>query len=79
MPVVIHWTYADGTKEIEILPAEIWRLDESVVKKTFVKDKQVTNIAIDPELQLADVNMDNNVFPRVETKSKMDEFKEGKN
>ena len=79
MPVVIHWTYADGTKEIEILPAEIWRLDESVVKKTFVKDKQVTNIAIDPELQLADVNMDNNVFPRVEIKSKMDEFKEGKN
>ncbi len=25
MPVIIQWTYADGTKEIERIPAEIWR------------------------------------------------------
>ena len=79
MPIVIEWTFADGTTEMETLSAEVWRLNEAVVRKTFVKEKQVVNITIDPNLKLADVNMENNVFPKVESKSKMDEFKDGKN
>jgi hypothetical protein len=42
MPVIIQWTYADGTKEIERIPAEIWRLNEKKVNKVFIKDKEVT-------------------------------------
>jgi hypothetical protein len=30
-------------------------------------------------MELADVDLSNNTFPKVETKSKFDEFKEGKN
>ena len=78
MPVVIKWTYKDGSSEIDWLPAEIWRLDENEVVKTFVKDKEVVNITIDPNLELADVNLSNNSFPKVEGKSKFDEFKEWK-
>ena len=77
-PVVVEWAYADGTKEIETLPAEIWRLNESEIKKTFVKAKEVVNITIDPNLELADVDTNNNVFPRVETRSKFEEYKEDK-
>jgi len=25
MPLIIEWTYSDGTKEIENIPAEVWR------------------------------------------------------
>lgn len=79
MPVIIEWTYADGTKEIERLPAEIWRLNEAEVKKTFLKDKEVVNVMLDPNLELADVNMENNAFPKVEEKSRADGLKDGNN
>ncbi len=75
MPVIIEWTYADGTKEIERLPAEIWRLNEAEVKKTFLKNKEVINVMLDPNLELADVNMDNNMFPKMEEESRADRFK----
>ena len=38
MPIIIEWTYADGTKEIERIPAQVWRLNEKKVVKTFMKD-----------------------------------------
>ncbi|MEO1255699.1 MAG: M1 family aminopeptidase, partial [Bacteroidota bacterium] len=75
MPVIIEWTYQDGSKETQQLPAEIWRLNEAEVTKTFLKEKQVVSIAIDPKQQLPDVNTTNNVFPRVEQADKFDEMK----
>jgi hypothetical protein len=75
MPVIIEWTYKDGTKELETIPAEIWRINESKVTKVFVKEKEVTGIMIDPNLQTADINIEDNVFPKVQKDSKFDEFK----
>ncbi len=76
MPVVIEWTYKDGTKEIERIPAEIWRVNEQKITKVFVKQKEVTNIVLDPNQELADVNAQDNVFPkRTDTSTKFDEFK----
>ena len=40
MPVVIEWTYKDGTKEIEKIPVEIWRTNEKTVTKVFMKEKR---------------------------------------
>ncbi|HHP7242842.1 MAG TPA: M1 family metallopeptidase [Cyclobacteriaceae bacterium] len=77
-PLIIEWTYKDGTKALEKIPAEIWRMDEYKVSKIFTKDKEVVNIALDPKKKTADVNLDNNNFPKVDTPSKFDEFKEGK-
>ena len=74
-PVIIEWTYADGTKEIEKLPAEIWRMNEKQFSKVFKKDKEVTNIVIDPNLETADVNTEDNVFPKKEAASKFEQFK----
>jgi len=53
-------------------------LNENEVVKTFVKIKEVANITIDPNLELADVNLNNNTFPKVGNKSRLEEFKEGK-
>ncbi len=74
-PLVIEWTFKDGSKEVERIPAEIWRLNENVITKVFIKDKEVVNILLDPNFELADVEMRNNVFPKKTTTSKFDQFK----
>ncbi len=76
-PLVLEWTYKDGSKETETIPAEIWRRDEGTITKVFVKEKEVVNIVLDPNFGLGDVNMNNNVFPKKTTESKFDQFKKG--
>jgi hypothetical protein len=76
-PIIIEWTYKDGSKEIEKIPAEIWRLNENEVTKVFIKQKEVLNIVVDPNGDLADVEMSNNVFPK-RSSSRFDEFKNRK-
>jgi hypothetical protein len=48
MPIIVEWTYKDGTKEVDRIPAQVWRLNEKKVVKTFVKDKEVASIKLDP-------------------------------
>ena len=78
-PVIIEWTFKDGSKEIERIPAEIWRNNEFEVKKVFVKEKEVVNIVIDPNFETADINVSDNAFPRRATDSKFDKLKKGPN
>ena len=78
-PVILEWTYKDGSKEIEKLPAEIWRTNEVEVKKVFLKDKEVINVIVDPGLETADVNVSNNVFPKKSALNKFDQMKKGNN
>jgi hypothetical protein len=74
-PVIIEWTYKDGSKEIERLPAEIWRINETEVKKVFMKEKEVVNVVIDPLQETADVNASNNAFPKKPAENKFDQLK----
>lgn len=74
-PIVIEWTYKDGSKEIERIPAEIWRENENEVVKIFIKDKEVVNILLDPNFELADVELGNNVFPKRASGSRFDQFR----
>src|SRR5690606_27444569 len=80
MPVILEWTFADGSKEIDRIPAEIWRSNESTVTKVFIKDKEVTKVVLDPLEETTDINTTNNVFPKVaEGSSKFDDFKKKSN
>jgi hypothetical protein len=74
-PLIIEFTFKDGSKQIERIPAEIWRKNEYEVTKVFAMDKEVTNIVVDPNLETADTNVEDNVFPKVVKPSKFDEFK----
>lgn len=74
-PVIIEWTYKDGTKEVEKIPAEIWRINENEVKKVFLKEKEVTNVVIDPDGATADTNLNDNVFPKKPVETKFDQLK----
>ena len=78
MPVIIEWTFKDGSKEIDRIPAEIWRLNENEVKKVFVKSKEVVRVVIDPNRETADTELSDNIFPKKPSESKFDQLKKGK-
>lgn len=78
MPIIIEWTYADGTTEREVLPAEVWRHNEAEYKHSFLKAKEVVSVAIDPNQEIADVDMNNNIFPKVEGADAFERFKSKK-
>jgi hypothetical protein len=79
MPVIIEWTFKDGSKETDRIPAEIWRVNETKVTKVFAKEKEVASVTVDPQKETSDINADDNVFPRVAQSSKFDEFKKKTN
>ncbi len=60
MPIIIEWTYKDGSKEIDRIDAQVWRKNENRVVKTFMKDKEVASIKLDPMRETADINEANN-------------------
>ncbi|MDX1773855.1 hypothetical protein DFR65_103160 [Oceanihabitans sediminis] len=77
MPIIVEYTYADGTSKMEKYPAQIWRLNDAEVSKTIASEKEIVSIKVDPNLETADVDTSNNSWPREEVKSKFDSFKEG--
>ena len=78
MPIIIEWTYKDGSQEIETIPAQIWRKNEAYFSKVFVKEKIVTAIRIDPFQQTADIDRSNNNWPVKEMPSRFQVFKRHK-
>ena len=75
MPIIIEWTYKDGTKEITRLDAQVWRKNENKVVKTYIKDKEVASIKIDPLRETADINEKNNSWNVDAQPSKFQLFK----
>lgn len=75
MPVIIQWEFKDGTTEIDRLPVEIWRHNEYQIKKTFIKDKEVKKVTIDPKEEFPEIDTTNNSFPREKKVSEFDNFK----
>ncbi|MGI8600554.1 MAG: M1 family metallopeptidase [Chitinophagaceae bacterium] len=65
MPIILEWTYKDGTKEIDRIPAQVWRLNEKTVTKFFMKDKEVASIRLDPFRETADIDESNNFWGEV--------------
>ncbi|MCX7743842.1 MAG: M1 family metallopeptidase [Flavobacteriales bacterium] len=75
MPLIIQWNYADGTSEIDRISAYVWRKNEQKVVKTFIKNKPVVSIQLDPFRETADIDEKNNYWPQTEIKSRIDLFK----
>lgn len=70
-PLIIQFNYADGSSEIERIGAYIWRKNEKEVTKTFLKNKKVASIQLDPYRETADINEKNNLW---NIKSEPDKF-----
>ncbi|CAB0150870.1 hypothetical protein PSI9734_01309 [Pseudidiomarina piscicola] len=75
MPILLQMTYADGSTEDYRVPAEIWRRNADNVSKLIVTDKEVVSFAVDPNWETADVDIENNYYPRKIIPSRIEAFK----
>jgi len=63
MPIILELVYKDGTSEIHHIPAEIWRYNSEEISKVFVCEKELKEVVLDPYLETADTDRNNNFFP----------------
>ena len=76
MPIILQWTFTDGTTEIERIPAYIWRKNENEVTKVFAKTKEVSAVQVDPLRETGDIDEENNAWPRKDTATRFQLFKQ---
>jgi hypothetical protein len=63
MPIILEFTFVDLTTEVVRIPAEIWKKNSNQIKKVFILDKEIVKVQLDPFLETADVNLNNNSWP----------------
>lgn len=75
MPVILEFEFEDKSADLIHIPAEIWKMDDETITKVFHFEKKVTQITLDPNLETADVELNNNYFPRQRIESKFELYK----
>ena len=75
MPIIVEFTFEDGTKEVTKYAAQIWRKNENKLTKVFLTNKKAVSIKLDPMRETADINESNNSWPNVSEPSKFTMFK----
>ncbi|MBL6745883.1 MAG: M1 family metallopeptidase [Pseudomonadales bacterium] len=75
MPIILQFDYADGSSEEMRLPAEIWRRSPAAVKRLVVTEKEIVSVTVDPLQETADVDIENNYYPRRIIPSRIESFK----
>jgi hypothetical protein len=76
MPIILQFTFTDGTNQLIHIPAEIWRRHEEKVSKVFIFDKQVASVHMDPFLETADTDISNNHWPERQIPTQFELFRE---
>jgi hypothetical protein len=76
MPIILQFTFTDGTNQLIHIPAEIWRRHEEKVSKVFIFDKQVASVHMDPFLETADTDISNNHWPERQIPTRFELFRE---
>jgi hypothetical protein len=74
MPIILEFTFEDGTSEVQRIPAEIWKMDYKKVSKVFPFTKKVVEIELDPFLETADTDRSNNYYPSKAETSRFELF-----
>jgi hypothetical protein len=75
MPLIVEYTYADGSKENITYPPEIWRKNDKEVTRMLSLQKELTSVVVDPKAETADIDTTNNSWPKKEEQSDFDKFK----
>jgi predicted secreted protein len=80
MPILLELTFADGSKDSQYIPAEIWRRTPKQVRKLIVtdKDKELVQVTVDGGWETADVAIENNYYPRRIIPSRVEAYKSKK-
>jgi hypothetical protein len=79
MPVIIELEYEDGSIDIKRIPAEVWRFNQTTINKTFITDKKVVNVTLDPFLEIADIDTENNSLKPADKPDRFELFKRKQN
>ncbi len=75
MPILVDYIFEDGSRESHNFPAEIWRYNDNEVQKIVASEKKIVKIIIDPKEITADVNLNNNQWPKKEKPDRFEKFK----
>lgn len=76
MPLILRFNFTDQTNEVVRIPAEIWKMNDQEISKVFIFKKEVSSIELDPFLETADCEMEDNFWPRKQVPSRFDIFEE---
>ncbi|MDO6472992.1 M1 family metallopeptidase [Maribacter sp. 1_MG-2023] len=77
MPLIVEYTYADGSVENVTYPPEIWRKNSKEVSMVISSATELTGVNIDPKMETADIDTTNNSWPKKEQESDFDKMKDG--
>jgi hypothetical protein len=75
MPVIIEFTFENGGKEVVKIPAEVWVRNNEIAHKAFWFEKKVAKIKVDPFLETADTDVNNNTWPKQIEPSRFEIYK----
>ncbi|MGB5360790.1 MAG: M1 family metallopeptidase, partial [Eudoraea sp.] len=75
MPIIVEYTYADGSTENVTYPPQIWRKNDREFKRVISSEKELVGIVVDPKSETADIDASNNSWPKKEQRSEFDQFK----
>ncbi len=76
MPVIIRMEFEDGTDSTARFPAEIWRFNDKQIAKVIATAKPVKQWVLDPYQEIADIDTENNAFPRMAKPTRFQLFKQ---
>ena len=76
MPILVEYTYADGSTLTERYPVQIWRKNDDSYTRLLASEKEIVGVQVDPNEETADVNTTNNSWPREEVMTDFDRFKD---
>jgi hypothetical protein len=79
MPIILKVVFKGGQEKEVRIPAEIWRRNTEEVSKLLITEKEIESLVLDPHQETADVDLENNHFPRRPIKSRFQLFKMKKN
>ena len=63
MPVILRFEFEDGSQRTVRLPAEIWAKDNRFAQTSIISEHKLKSVELDPQLETADTNRDNNYYP----------------
>lgn len=80
MPILLQLEFTDGSRQEQYIPAEIWRRSPKQVSKLLIldKNKELASVVVDPHWETADIDVENNHYPRRIIPSRIESFKDKK-
>ena len=76
MPVIMRITFDNGDSETMRFPAEIWRRNAKTVSRLIITKNEIETIELDPNLESADTDRQNNFWPPKPVRSRFQLFKQ---